>query len=397
MKKIQVSTLSAGIAFDKPVYIDADNILVEAYEAIKATDLERLNKWKIAEVETDGEVTKPKQKNKILEPEGPEKVDILEVKEHLIKAASAYDEIETLLGKGIKLMKQAYETMVSEKPFQVSLVRNLAEEITSHMHLYPNSFIHLYYSKTENSIYKHIVYSAFFGAQLAYSISYSQPKIIELVFSILLMDVGMTFLPHELLIKEGKLTDDEKKLLQAHTLKGYQLLTQKVKVKNNIAEVALQHQEHFDGSGYPRNMKGEDISEFARIAMIADSYTALLEDKNYRAKKHPYEAMKELLALGIYYYDPRFMRSFLNRFSIYPVGSMVELSDSSIALVAGVVPEKPMRPILYILRGTDGEVPDPPMFVHLLYKSNLYITGAVFPEEKGIDYYDEMRNITGLT
>jgi len=393
MKKIQVNILKAGLAYDKPIYIDKENIFVDAYEPIKPSDLERLNKWNITELETDGQPAKPKTKSAYDEPEGIEREEILKAKELFIRASVIFDEIEEFMKKGVVTLNEAYGTIISENPYQISILRNLAEELAALLNNNPECFMNIYYIEMEKSLYKHLMYSAVFGAQLGKALDFSQPKIIELVFSIFLMDIGMMLLPPAIRDNSEKLSPEDKVQLQAHPLKGYQLLTKKVKVKTNIAQVAIEHQEHFDGSGYPRKLKGKEISEFARIAMIADSYSALLEEKSYRAKKVPYNAMREILSLGIYNYDPDFMKQFLNRHSIYPVGSLVELSDGSKGVIVTASAEKPMRPIVHILRLADGSIPEQNIFLHLLYRTHFFVVSPIDIGTLGTTYKDELQRI----
>jgi HD-GYP domain-containing protein (c-di-GMP phosphodiesterase class II) len=393
MKKIEVSKLKPGMAYDKPVYIDRDNMLVDAFEALKNSDIERLTKWNISEVETNGSPAEPKVIEKVIEVEGQEKVDIEKATAELKKAAGAREKMLKLMESGGKLVSEAYEALAAEKPFQISIIRNLAEDIVNLSTDNPLAFINIYYQNYTQTLYTHLMFSAVFSAYLSNAMSFSVPKSIELVYSILLMDVGMILLPVSIRMKEGKLNESEKTQLQAHPLHGYQLLTQFAKVKNSISMVALQHQEYFDGTGYPRHTKGEVISEYARIAGIVDSYVALLEEKSYRNKKLPYEAMKELLAYGLSRYDPNYMKYFLFRFSIYPVGSLVELSDKSYAIVIRSGHEKPMRPLVYIYRDRNGVSPAKMKFIHLLYQPEYYIINPVLPENAYFDFDAEMDSI----
>ena len=397
MKKIEVSKLKPGMAYDKPVYIDRDNILVNAFEALKKSDIERLTKWNIKEVETDGAPAEAKVIEKNPEPVGQEKVDLDRAKAELKKAAGAREKVLNIMETGAKLIEEAYEALAAEKPFQVSTVRNLAEDIVSLSSDNPLAFINIYYQNYSSTLYSHLMFSGVISAYVANAMAFSVPKSVELVFSILLMDVGMMLLPVSIRMKEGKLNESEKNQLQAHPLRGYQILTQHAKLKNSVAITALQHQEYYDGSGYPRRTQGDEISEYARIAGIVDSYGALLKDKTYRKKKLPYEAMKELLAYGLYRYDPNYMKHFLFKFSIYPVGSLVELSDKSYAMVVRSGFEKPMRPILYVYRDQNGNSPETLKFVHLLYNPEYYITNPVLPENAHFDYENEMENILKKT
>ena len=290
-------------------------------------------------------------------------------------------------------MKEGYSALAQERPFQVSRFRTLAENISTLIDDAPNLFIYTYYNRNEASLYHHIMTAAVFGGVLGTALDFSKPRVVELIFSILLMKVGMLQVPEDIRNKKGQLSDAEKQKLHAHPVLGYQLLTQHAKVKNSIAIVALQHHEHYDGSGYPRQIKGQDMTDYTRVAAIADSFSALLEFKSYRATKMPYEAMKELVTLGVYRYDPIYLKSFLDRLSTYPIGSVVQISDNTQGIVVGSVPGKPMRPLLLLLREANGKQIVNPMFLHLLYHTDKYISQALDPVSQKIDLEKELSNL----
>ncbi len=396
MNKISVSDLKPGMAFDKPVYLDPENMLVKANEPISRSDIERLNKWNIKEVETTGQILsaggeeKPKASLEDTVENQQELEEIEAVISNLKQTIKKREALRTMFIEGEGLVKEAYEHISDDKPFQVSRLRNFAENLVTLVDDAPDCFAYLYYQAEEPSLFTHVISAAIFGISLASAIQLSKPRVIELALSILLMKIGMLKVPREIREKTSQLTEPEKQALHAHPVHGYQLLTQNAKVKNSIAIVALQHHEHYDGSGYPRQIKGSEISDYARLAAIADSYSALLENKSYKKFKLPYEAMKELVTLGVYRYDPIFLKAFLNRLSIYPIGSIVKISDNKIGLVAGSVKGKPMRPILMLLREEDGKRITEPQFLHLIYHNNKYISQALAPASEKIDFETEL-------
>ncbi len=98
-----------------------------------------------------------------------------------------------------------------------------------------------------------------------------------------LHDVGKVGIPDSILEKPGALTDDEYKLMKAHTTIGHQLLGRsKRTILKTASTIALQHHEYFDGSGYPQGLKGDEIDIFARITSISDVFDALCSDRIYR-------------------------------------------------------------------------------------------------------------------
>lgn len=402
MKKISVSELKPGMTFTKPVYLDPDNMLVQAEEPVTASDIDRLQKWNIKEVETSGELIEMTEEemnaptalpgtSQAVSAEETKEID--RIKSELKKTILLKNEFIQLLEDGQTLLKECYQSITDERPFQISRVRQLAENLSSNLDRCPNGFFYTYYDNSDVSLYHHVMVAAIYGGILGNALNQSKPKVIELIFSMLLMKIGMVKVPETIRNKTGQLTETEINSLHTHPIMGYQLLTQVAKIKNSLALVALQHQEHFDGTGYPRQIKGDEMVENTKIAAIADSYAALLEPKSYRANKLPYEAMKELITLGVYRYDPVYLKTFLNRLSIYPVGSIVKLSDNTTGLVAGSIENKPMRPIILLLRDPDGTRFAKPVFLHLLFNNSKYILKALDLETSKVNFVPELNEM----
>ncbi len=389
MKSYPVSTLRPGMAFTKEVYIGKDDVLLKPNEVLSDADIERLNKWKITEVMSDGQLVKASTEKKS-NVSNAESAAIHEVIKELRNAVKSGEAFQKFISEGEKLLEDAYDNLSKEIAIQLSPIRNLAEEAVRLIEGSPMLPIFAGPYHRSNSLYRHTLMTSFYAALLGNALGMSSPRNIEVVMATLLMDVGMRRVPKEILEKDSRLTDAEKQQLQAHPLVAYQLLTQTAKIKNQLALVALEHHEHFDGSGYPRKIKGENMSEASRIAAIADSYCALLEPKSYRKTKIPYEAMKELISLGIYRYDPQMLKEFLNRLSIYPIGSLVKLSDESLGVVVSPSAGKPMRPIILLLRTGKGAKPVEPSFVHLLHNTDKYIVSSHSSEDLGMNLTAEL-------
>ncbi len=96
-----------------------------------------------------------------------------------------------------------------------------------------------------------------------------------------LHDIGKMAIPDGILRKPGPLTDEEKKIMRTHCEIGYNMLI-RIPFLRDAAEIVLAHQEFFDGSGYPRGLRGDQIPLGARIFTIADSLDAMISDRPYR-------------------------------------------------------------------------------------------------------------------
>ncbi len=99
-----------------------------------------------------------------------------------------------------------------------------------------------------------------------------------------LHDIGKIAIPDEILLKPGPLTEDEKQRMKSHTLIGFDMLNHSERqIFKAAAEIALQHHEKWDGSGYPNGLKGEDISLYGRITAVADVFDAISNSRVYKA------------------------------------------------------------------------------------------------------------------
>jgi HD-GYP domain-containing protein (c-di-GMP phosphodiesterase class II) len=385
MTRYQVKLLRPGVSFTKPVYIDPANMLAAANVIITQSDLDRLNKWKIEEVLSAGEPVYASKKDEAEFMDAQQKLDIENLKKELKNLIRARPAFNSLTSSTEAVLKNFYERLNGNNNPQSNEVRSKAEEITNLVTANPLLVIFVADYLIDADIYKHVVGCSMYAVRLGLALDFSRPKIVEMVFAILLMDVGMLKVPQIILEKATKLTEAELQLIHAHPVHGYQMLTQIAKIKNTISVVALEHHEHFDGSGYPRKIKGAEMSEYTRVASIIDSFTAIIARKPYRRNRLPYDAMKELLTLGIYRYDPLYLKTFLDSHAIYPLGSIVELSDGSTGMVVSAVKGKPMRPVVWILRDARNQRPSKPEFVHLLYASDKFISKAKYADEAGLN------------
>jgi len=125
----------------------------------------------------------------------------------------------------------------------------------------------------------------------------------------LLHDVGKIAIPDNILNKKGKLTQDEFGVMKEHCYLGYKLV-QKIPVLREAAEIVYSHQEYFDGNGYPRGLKGEEIPLGARIFSVADTLDAITSDRVYRPKRPMPVARAEIVRCSGTQFDPEVVAVF---------------------------------------------------------------------------------------
>ena len=126
-----------------------------------------------------------------------------------------------------------------------------------------------------------------------------------------LHDIGKMAIPDAILLKPSKLQLDEQKVMREHCARGYQML-RKIPFLQEAAEIVYSHQEHYDGSGYPRRLKGEEIPLGARIFAVADTLDAITSDRPYRKATSFTAARMEIKRCAGTQFDPKVVEVYLS-------------------------------------------------------------------------------------
>ncbi len=139
------------------------------------------------------------------------------------------------------------------------------------------------------------------------------PVVVELFRSAAtLHDVGKIAIPDHVLLKPGKLDEDEWILMKEHTTKGAEILGgSDSQVLAAAADIAAMHHERWDGTGYPRGLKGEEISLAGRIVAIADVFDALIQRRPYKEAWELGDAVEEIQGQSGRHFDPAVVSAFL--------------------------------------------------------------------------------------
>lgn len=124
-------------------------------------------------------------------------------------------------------------------------------------------------------------------------------------------DLGKVGIPDQILFKKGKLTEEEYKKMKEHVKIGWEI-AHRSKELENIAELILHHHECWNGKGYPKGLKGNDIPIECRILNIMDAYDTMINDRPYQKGINKKEAIKELIRCSGTQFDPQLLREFID-------------------------------------------------------------------------------------
>ena len=138
----------------------------------------------------------------------------------------------------------------------------------------------------------------------------------DLKTAALLHDIGKIGISDFILGKQCSLNEEERRVIQNHPQKGYEIL-KPLKQFEPILPAILHHHEHYDGSGYPAGLAGEEIPLLARIISVADTYDAILATRPYRSGADHESAVRELLLYSGSQFDPRIVKAFVHTDAMY--------------------------------------------------------------------------------
>lgn len=190
-----------------------------------------------------------------------------------------------------------------------------------------------------------------FGRQLGFE----RERLEDLAMGGMLLDIGMSRIPRSIAATAGKLSEEQHDSLREHVALGVEILECSKGVTDNVAHMVRCHQERADGSGYPEGLRGSQIPIFGRIAGIADCYDAMTTASPYSKAMAAYDAARELNDMRGEQFAAEVVEQFLATMGMFPVGSIVELNNGSIAVVLAQNPTNVLKPRVMVLRDSQHQ------------------------------------------
>jgi HD-GYP domain-containing protein (c-di-GMP phosphodiesterase class II) len=234
---------------------------------------------------------------------------------------------------------------------------------------------------TGTPIVMNMVNVAVMATKIGMAFNYRREELVRLALAGLLHDVGMIALPETLLAKAEKLTPQDRELMKQHPQYGYQILMKLGSSYEWLANVALQEHERWNGQGYPKGLKENQIHDYARIIGIVDIFDALMNARPYRRKLLPHEAVRELLVTERTAFPSQVIKAFVQQFSVFPLGTSVLLNTGEVGVVIKLNPRFPLRPVIRVSMASDRTAAAEAKDVDLSTTSLVNIVEVVAPEE----------------
>ena len=191
--------------------------------------------------------------------------------------------------------------------------------------------------------FKHSVDVATMSMIVAKKMNMKKQDIYNIGIAGLLHDMGKSKIPLEILNKPSRLDNDEFEVMKQHSVYGYRILSEKDDFEPSIAMAVLQHHEKMNGRGYPLGVDRKKITEYAKILSVVDVYDALVTERPYKKGMSHRDAIEIIMSMTEEL-DITAMRGFMGSIILYPVDSIVSLSNGEEACVVENHPESVLRP-----------------------------------------------------
>ncbi len=190
-----------------------------------------------------------------------------------------------------------------------------------------------------------------FSVYMGIHYGYKKDSLLILGIGSILHDLGKTRVSPEILNKPGRLTEEEFGEVKNHPLWGYEMLIENtsVQVSDSALEIVLNHHERYDGSGYPRGLKGVEISDMAGITALSDVYNALTVERVYRKAFPSNEAYEMIMTYGNLNVRYDLVKLFSKCVYPYPVETPVLLSTGRVGIVTANNRNLPLRPVVTVV------------------------------------------------
>ena len=226
---------------------------------------------------------------------------------------------------------------------------------------------------TEGSyLYTHLINVTLLTMIIGRVLHLKKNELLNLGIGSILHDIGMLDLGN-VTGKPAPLSPQELDIIKTHPLKGYNYLKKIKNIEPDILNIVWQHHERANGQGYPQGLLKEKINNFAKIVRLVDTYEAMTHWRPWRKSFLPDKAIKQILDEEKSSYEVSIMKIFLREFSIYPVGSWVELSTKEICKVLKINHDAILRPEVEVCYDGGGFPMSPPRKLNLAQHPLIFI------------------------
>lgn len=246
--------------------------------------------------------------------------------------------------------------------------------------------------KKDDYVYDHSVSSAVWSIIFGKHLGLDRNDLKVLGTGAIFMDVGKTRIPYELLTKATELSADETRLMRDHVKFGLEIAQDIPDLDERVMQMIASHHERYNGTGYPKKLRGAEIPVFAKIAGIVDAYDAMTTPRPYAAPVSTFDAIRQLNNLAGVEFPQEIVEQFVQAIGVFPVGTLVELNTGEVGVVIAQNRVRRLRPKILLLLDKNKSALAHEAIIDLRTQlaedggeSSLWIERGLTPGDYGID------------
>jgi len=266
--------------------------------------------------------------------------------------------------RAISAVKDVLSSATRNDPIQVARTKRVVHTIIDQISEDDAALVELASIKNyDQYTYAHCTNVCIYAVTLGFRLGLSRRELSELGFAALFHDIGKVRLPYELISKPARFDEFDWQQMHKHPLYGAMIIAKTLKLDSHMARamtVALEHHVNPDHTGYPTLPEPRATNLYSRIVAIADSFDALSSGRIYiKESIPPDEVLRKLMYQMQAKFDAALLKMFVMVIGIYPVGSLVLLSDDSLAIVTRTNPQFLYRPEVRVIADRGMEKAEP--------------------------------------
>ncbi len=329
MKSVAVMALKKGMVLGQDVLNFKNELLVAKNTTVDDVVLAKLNRHSIMVVEV------------------MEEIDFATTHFEKVRLSEGFKKFVETYKPRLETYKKMINGLIDfAEPLDVSELFNIYNEIAACAKTGETLLDYLYnmLPSEDDLTYAHCLNAALIAGVFGTWLGYSKEDEQTLILCGFLYDIGKFTLSNNLIWKPGKLTDEEYALMKTHPMRGYHIIKDQ-NVNANVIKATQQHHERCDGTGYPRQLKDDDINIFAKTISIIDAYEAMTSARTYRETLIPFQVIANFENTGAYYSNI-ILKPILSHIASTQLGMTVRLSDGCTAEIILANQTKLSRPLV---------------------------------------------------
>lgn len=363
-RQIDVAQLAPGMfvsRLDRP-WTDTDFPL-QGFEIKNEADISHLRRW-CRHVYVDVQKSFAKDRGSVITrlgwgllrrhgkplPAPAEYKDTSTITEELPRATRAFDEARALAARVIAEVRAG-------RRVPAEALASAVESVVASVLRNADAFLWLdALRKRDSYSYSHALNCCALVATFGRHLGFPRDMLVDLASAGMLMDVGKSKLPEELLHRDGPLDEAEVTLARSHLDRGLEMLAEMEAASEEVRTMVRYHHERHDGSGYPEGLAGSAIPLTSRMLGIVDTFDAMSSNRPHQKAISRHDVLQYLYKHRDTLFQAELIEQFSQCLGVYPTGSMVELSSGEIAIVMAQNPARRLFPRVTVLTFADKRI-----------------------------------------